>query len=53
MNQNEWVAQFEATYHRKPTAQEFQAAKTSGQFVLKKFLKQQQYFKLRTSAVTL
>ena len=33
MNQNEWVAQFEATYHRKPTAQEFQAAKTSGQFV--------------------
>ena len=32
MNQNEWVAQFEATYHRKPTAQEFQAAKTSGQF---------------------
>ena len=33
MNQNEWVAQFEATYHRKPTAQEFQAAKTNGQFV--------------------
>ena len=33
MNQNEWVAQFEATYHRKPTAQEFQAAKTSGKFV--------------------
>ncbi len=33
MNQNEWIAQFEATYHRKPTAQEFQAAKTSGQFV--------------------
>ena len=33
MNQKEWVAQFEATYHRKPTAQEFQAAKTSGQFV--------------------
>lgn len=33
MNQNEWVAQFEATYHRKPAAQEFQAAKTSGQFV--------------------
>ena len=33
MNQNKWVAQFEATYHRKPTAQEFQAAKTSGQFV--------------------
>ena len=33
MNQKEWVAQFEATYHRKPTAQEFQAAKTNGQFV--------------------
>ena len=33
MNQNEWVAQFEATYHRKTTAQEFQAAKTRGQFV--------------------
>lgn len=33
MNQNEWVAQFEATYHRKPTAQEFQATKTNGQFV--------------------
>ena len=33
MNQNEWVAQFEATYHRKPTAQEFQAAKTNGKFV--------------------
>ncbi|MDN5012259.1 MULTISPECIES: hypothetical protein [Streptococcus] len=47
MNQNEWVAQFEATYHRKPTAQEFQAAKTSGQFVTQEIPKATRMFQAK------
>lgn len=34
MDQHQWIAQFEAYYHRKPTAQEFQAAKERGEFLV-------------------
>ena len=47
MNQKEWVAQFEATYHRKPTAQEFQAAKTNGQFVTQEIPKATRMFQAK------
>ena len=36
MNQNDWVEYFEAINGRKPSMQEFQAAREKGEFVVER-----------------